>query len=79
MTKKKRMPDQPGKMSDIMKEIMERLLRDPQAVPSSEAAHVALYFANVAWNERVGLGAERKPVATSGRPSKQRSRICGTN
>lgn len=60
MTKKKRMPDQPGKMSDIMKEIMERLLRDPQAVPSSEAAHVALYFANVAWNERVGLGAERE-------------------
>ena len=48
------------KMSDIMKEMMEQLLRDPKAVPSSEASHVALFFANVAWNECVGLGAERE-------------------
>jgi hypothetical protein len=54
------MADQPRKMSDIMKEMMERLLRDPTAVPSSEASHVALFFANLAWNECVGLGAERE-------------------
>jgi hypothetical protein len=48
------------KMSEIMEEMMEQLLRDPKAVPSSEAAHVALFFANVAWNECVGLGAERE-------------------
>jgi hypothetical protein len=49
------MSDQPRKMSDIMKEMVELLLRNPKAVPTSEAAHVALLFANVAWNESVGL------------------------
>jgi hypothetical protein len=49
------MPEQPRKMSEIMKEMAETLLRDPGGVPSSEAAHVALFFANVAWNESVGL------------------------
>ena len=34
-----------------MKEMSETLLRNPGGVPSSEAAHVALFFANVAWNE----------------------------
>jgi hypothetical protein len=47
-------------MSDILKEMMEQLLRDPQAVPSSEASHVALFFANMAWNECVGMGTERE-------------------
>lgn len=60
MAKKKRLPAKSKKMSDIMKEMMERLLRDPQVVPSSEASHVALFFANLAWNECVGLGAERE-------------------
>jgi hypothetical protein len=60
MTKNKQQPDKPRKMSDIMKEMIEQLLRDPQAVPSSEASHVALLFANVAWNECVGLGIERE-------------------
>jgi hypothetical protein len=60
MGTKKRKADQPGKMSEIMKELMERLLRDPKASPSSEASHVALFLANVAWNECVGLGAERE-------------------
>lgn len=46
---------QPRKMSEIMKEMSERLLRNPDEVPSSEAAHVALMFANIAWNESVGL------------------------
>ena len=43
------------KMSEIMKEMAERLLRNPDADHSSEAAHVALLFANVAWNDSVGL------------------------
>ena len=43
------------KMSEIMKEMSERLLRHPDAAHSPEAAHVALMFANIAWNETVGL------------------------
>jgi hypothetical protein len=38
----------------------ETLLRHPGGVPSAEAAHVALFFANVAWNESVGLGHARE-------------------
>ncbi len=48
------------KMSEILKEMSERLLRNPEAIPSSEAAHVALMFANFAWNEAVGLSHSRK-------------------
>jgi hypothetical protein len=54
------MPAQPRKMSDIMKEMSETLLRNPGVVPSSEAAHVALFFANVAWNESVGIDGARE-------------------
>src|SRR5436305_5746723 len=54
------MPAQPRKLSEIMKEMSELLLRNPGGVPSSEAAHVALFFANVAWNESVGLVAARE-------------------
>ena len=54
------MPDQPRKMSEIMKEMSERLLRNPGGVPSSEAAHVALLFANAAWNECVGMDHARE-------------------
>jgi hypothetical protein len=54
------MPEQPRKMSEIMKEMSERLLRNPSGVPSSEAAHVALLFANVAWNECVGMDHARE-------------------
>jgi len=57
MTKK---ADQPRKMSDIMKEMTERLLRNPDVAHSSEAFHVALFFANVAWNECVGLVHDRQ-------------------
>jgi hypothetical protein len=57
---KRKKADQPRKMSDIMKEMSERLLREPDAAPSPEAAYVALFFANLAWNECVGLGAERE-------------------
>ena len=42
-------------MSEIMKEMSERLLRQPDAAHSPQAAHVALLFANIAWNETVGL------------------------
>ena len=49
------MPDQSRKMSEIMQEMSGRLFRNPGGVPSSEAAHVALMFANIAWNETVGL------------------------
>ncbi len=58
--KKRKQADQPRKMSDIMKEMLEILLRNPKAIPSSEASHVAMFFANVAWNECIGLGAERE-------------------
>src|SRR5262245_26024746 len=54
------MPEQARKLSEIMKEMSETLLRNPGAVPSSEAAHVALFFANVAWNESVGLEGARE-------------------
>jgi hypothetical protein len=54
------MTKRPRKMSEIMKEMSELLLRDPRKVPSSEAAHVALFFANLAWNETVGLDHPRE-------------------
>src|SRR3954468_19067396 len=54
------MTARPRKMSEIMKEMSEILLRHPSEVPSSEAAHVALFFANVAWNESVGMGHARE-------------------
>ena len=54
------MPHQPRKMSEIMKEMSEQLLRNPGGALSSEAAHVALMFANIAWNESVGLSHARE-------------------
>ena len=51
---------QSRKLSDIMKEMLERLFRNPDVAHSSEAFHVALFFANVAWNECVGLDHDRK-------------------
>jgi len=46
-------------MSEMLKEMSELLLSDPHTPPTSEAAHVALLFANVAWNECVGLDGAR--------------------
>ena len=57
---KRKKADEPRKMSDIMLEMSDRLMLDPDAIHSSEARHVALFFANLAWNECVGLGAERE-------------------
>ena len=54
------MTHQPPKLSEIMKDMSESLLSNPRSVPSSEAAHVALFFANVAWNECVGLDHARE-------------------
>ncbi len=54
------MAPKPGKLSDIMLEMAQVLLREPLKVPSSEAMHVALFFANAAWNESVGLGDSRE-------------------
>jgi len=55
-------------MSEIMKEMAERLLRHPSEVPSSEAAHVALMFANIAWNECVGLDRAREDYRSAWEP-----------
>jgi hypothetical protein len=49
------MTHQTKKMSELMKELSERLLRQPDSAHSSEAAHVALMFANIAWDKAVGL------------------------
>jgi hypothetical protein len=54
------MTNQLRKMSDIMKEMTDRLFRNPNVAHSSEAAHVALFFANMAWNECVGLDHDRQ-------------------
>src|ERR1700730_9235957 len=54
------MPEQARKMSEVMKEMSETLLRNPGRVPSLEAAHVALFFANVALNESVGIDGARE-------------------
>jgi hypothetical protein len=54
------MPEPARKLSEVLKEMAGTLLRDPGAVPPSEAAHVALLFATVAWNESVGLGHARE-------------------
>ena len=52
--------EQDRKLSDMLKEMAETLLRDPRRAPSSEAAHVALFSASAAWNESVGLDGARK-------------------
>jgi hypothetical protein len=44
----------PQKLSTIIWEIARMGFRNPQAVPSSEAAHAVLLFAHVAWNRTLG-------------------------
>lgn len=41
------------KLSEIMKEMAQTVLRNPIS-PSSEAAHAALLFAHIAWNRFLG-------------------------
>ena len=45
-------------MSEIMEEMSKLVLRDPDSA-SFEADHVAIFLANAAWNECVGLDHER--------------------
>jgi hypothetical protein len=54
------MPAQPRKMSEILKEMAESLLRHPDKVLSSAAMHVALCFANAAWNEGAAINGARE-------------------
>jgi len=54
------MSRQPRKMSEMLKKMSDSLLSNPQNALSSEAAHVALFFANLAWNECVGLDGVRE-------------------
>ena len=42
-------------LSEIIKEMSCTVLSQPEAVPSSEAAHAALLFAHVAWNRAAAL------------------------
>lgn len=49
-----------SKMSEIMQEMSEHLLRRRSQIPTSEAAHMALFFATAAWNESVGLSGARE-------------------
>ena len=53
------MPDPVRKLSDALKEMARRSLRDPRRLPSADAIQLALILANVAWNECVGLGRPR--------------------
>ena len=53
------MTDRSRKLSEIITEMAELLLRDPSE-PSPEAAQVALLLANAAWNECVGLDHARE-------------------
>ena len=43
-----------------MQEMAGSLLRNRHTIPSSEAAHIALFFATAAWNESVGLSGARE-------------------
>ncbi len=54
------MDDWLPRLSDIMKEMAKQLLRNRDAVPSSEAADAALFIAKTAWNEGVGLDQARE-------------------
>jgi hypothetical protein len=46
------------KLSAIMLEFAQSAFIDPHAIPSSEAAHAALLFAQVAWNRTLGHETE---------------------
>jgi hypothetical protein len=54
------MASEPRKLSEMMKEMAESLLRNPGRPASVEATVVALMFANIAWNETVALIQDRQ-------------------
>ena len=45
------------KLSKLMKEMAQRVLKDPSAIPSSEAVHASLLLSHVAWNRALGYPA----------------------
>ncbi|WP_406697753.1 hypothetical protein V5E97_02700 [Singulisphaera sp. Ch08] len=47
------------KMSEVMLKMAEHILRKSAEDTSDEAAHAALFFANIAWNECVGIDNPR--------------------
>jgi len=49
------------KMSEIMKEMADRILSKPADLVSDEAAHVALFLASAAWNNVKCSGRRRMP------------------
>src|SRR3954452_11480585 len=53
----------PRKMSEILKEMAEHLLRNPRREPSSGAMHASLFLANMAWNKSLGLDQPWEAVA----------------
>ncbi len=46
------------KLSAIILELAQTAFAKPKAIPSSEAAHAALLFAQVAWNRELGHETE---------------------
>lgn len=60
MSKRARPVEKQRKMSEIMKEMAQRVLRVSETDASDEAFHMALMFANIAWNECVGMGGDRE-------------------
>ena len=68
---KRKKAAQPGKMSEIMKELVDRLFRDPDVAHSSEALHVTSILRQPGLERvhRPRCSNGRKPQ-TSGRPSK---------
>ena len=42
------------KISEIFKEMASVILKDPNAIPSAEAAHAGLLLSHAAWNRTVG-------------------------
>lgn len=44
-------------LSEIIREMACTVLSEPEAEPSSEAAHATLLFAHVAWNRAAAFGA----------------------
>lgn len=48
------------KLSEIMIEMGKSILKNPDGIPSSEAAHAVLFLANVAWNTELGKNIPSK-------------------
>ncbi|MDP9350235.1 MAG: hypothetical protein M3P51_01630, partial [Chloroflexota bacterium] len=51
------------KLSELLKQMAQSILTDPEGEPSAEAAHAALLLAHVAWNRSVeGPGFDYQPI-----------------